>query len=355
MQEFAPLITVLVVVRNGSHDILGVLESIALQQYSPLEVLVIDGMSKDGTRELVEQYAVKQPSFPVRLLDNPGLIQATGWNVGIRAAAGEYILRIDAVHCRLGPQYIRYCLDTFMELRQTCPDLAAVGGRRISAVRTLTAWPQAIALAQSCRFGVGNAGYRVDKKPGFKDTLGVPLYDRHILRQVGLFDESLGRSEDNDFHSQLRNAGFKLYFTPDVFSLYHPRTTLPGVASQMFHNGRWVSTTVVQKHSFPFGVRHIIPFAFYLILLATLFLLSISDSFLFRALFWIQLTGYVATSLAAAFYVGRRLLWRVAVVFWVMHFCYAVGTACGLLARDHNDRAADTDVITASGAAKSGS
>jgi len=327
-----PLVSVLVVVRNGRQDILGVLDSIQQQDYGPLEVLVVDGMSDDGTRSLVEGYALRREDFSLRLLDNPVRIQATGWNIGIRAARGQYVLRVDAVHCRLQSIYIRRCMEKLSELQQSDPSVAATGGRRLSVNRIDSGWAEAIALAQSCRFGVGNAGYRLDKDAGFKDTLGVPLYDRRVLLQVGLFDESLGRSEDNDLHARVRWQGFKLYFIPDVVAVYHPRTTLGGLASQMFYNGWWVSATVRRKHSFPFGIRHLIPFGFYLTLTA-LMLLSLGGSFVSRASLCALLGMYIMGSLFAASQVSPSgKFWRATIVFWMMHACYAAGTTTGMFA-----------------------
>ena len=343
-----PLVSVLVVVRNGCADILGVLDSIRQQDYRPLEVLIVDGMSNDGTRDLVQQQSGRDRDFSIRLLDNPGRIQSTGWNVGIRAARGEYVLRIDAVHCRLQANYIRCCLEKLVELHQTDPSVAAAGGRRLSVARTGNRWSEAIASAQSCRFGVGGAGYRLDTEAGFKDTLGVPLYDRSILFQVGLFDESLGRSEDNYLHAQMRWQGFNLYFIPEVSATYHPRETLSGLASQMFHNGWWVSATILRKRSFPFGTRQLIPFAFYV---ALMLLAGLSLGGLFPAKIVLgSLVGiYLAASLGAAFQALPTVgFWRVAITFWLMHFCYAAGTAAGCFAGRSGGAA--TGAITAPGA-----
>jgi cellulose synthase/poly-beta-1,6-N-acetylglucosamine synthase-like glycosyltransferase len=235
-----PLVSVLIVVRNGARDILGALQSIQQQDYSPLEVIVVDGMSEDGTRALVENYARQQPGLAIRLLDNPQRIQATGWNVGIRAARGEFLLRLDAVHCRLTPGYLRGCLQQLQAMRQSDSSVAAVGGRRVTVAATENPWGQAIAAAQSSRCGVGNASYRSGTKAGFADTLGVPLYFRPILVQVGLFNDALGRSEDNELHARLRHQGYKLFYDPECTAIYHPRNSLPGLGSQMFHNGWWV-------------------------------------------------------------------------------------------------------------------
>ena len=344
----APLVSVLIVVRNGCADTVGALDSIRQQDYRPLEILIVDGMSDDGTRDRVLEQVSRHPDFSIRLLDNPGRIQATGWNVGIRAARGDYVLRIDAVHCRLEPDYIQRCLQKLLELHRADPSVAATGGRRLSVARTKGAWSEAIALAQSCPFGVGGAAYRLDTEPGFKDTLGVPLYDRRILLQVGLFDESLGRSEDNYLHAQLRWQGFKLYFIPDVVAIYHPRTTLSGLASQMFHNGWWVSATILRKRSFPFGIRHLIPFAFYSAL-TVLAGFSLGGVFAAKILLAALLGIYLAGSLAAALQASPSMhFWRVTVIFWLMHFCYAAGTAAGLFAGRGSE--AETGTITAPGA-----
>ena len=342
-----PVVSVMVVVRNGVRDISGVLDSIRQQDYRPLEVLIVDGMSDDGTRALVERQITSDPDFSIRLLNNPGRIQATGWNVGIRAARGNYVLRIDAVHCRLQPNYIHCCLEKLLELQHSDSSVAATGGRRLSVDRAETAWSKAIAAAQSNRFGVGGAAYRLNTEAGYKDTLGVPLYDRNILFQVGLFDESLGRSEDNYLHAQMRWQGFKLYFIPDVVAIYHPRTTLPGLASQMFHNGWWVSATILRKRSFPFGTRHLIPFAFY-VALTLLAGFSLGGFFPAKILMGTVVALYFCASLVAGFQASSGSFWRVAVIFWSMHFCYAAGTAAGILAG--RGEGAATGTTTAPGA-----
>ena len=326
-----PLISVLIVVRNGSQDIVGALDSIAKQDYSPLEVLVVDGLSDDNTKALAAEYAASNPSFALRVLDNPGRVQASGWNVGIRAASGRYILRLDGVHCRLEPGYIRRCLQELLRLQRTDATVAATGGRRASVTRTGNVWSKAIAVAQCSRFGVGNATYRLGTQSGFTDTLGVPLYDRDILLKVGLFNESLGRSEDNELHARLRQQGYKLYFLADAVALYHPRTSLAAVAHQMFHNGWWVSATIIRLRSFPFGIRHLVPFFFWLALVVTGTLSTIYSPA--RVLFCSLIVCYLVGSLAAAIQAfPARGAWRLAVVFWTMHASYAAGTAAGFFA-----------------------
>lgn len=327
----SPLVSVIIVVRNGRQDIVGALDSIRQQDYSSLEVFVVDGISSDGTRSLVEEYARTARDFPVRLLDNPGLIQSCGWNVGIRAARGAYFLRVDAVHCRLQPDYVSLCLRTLLDLQQSDPSVGAIGGRRDSVPANEGMWTEAIARAQCSRFGVGNATYRLGTRAGFTDTVGLPLYDRKLVTPVGLFDESLGRSEDNDFHARMRKHGLKIYFIPEAHATYHPRITLSGVASQMFHNGWWVSATIVRKRSFPFGYRHLAPLGFYLLLLI-LAVFGLVEAPHAKLLFALTASLYILGSVMASLFIMPTLqFWRVVLVFWIMHASYAAGTATGFL------------------------
>jgi len=161
------------------------------------------------------------------------------------------------------------------------------------------------------------------------------VYDRDILLQAGLFNESLGRSEDNELHARLRNQGYKLFFLPDAVAVYHPRTTMAGVASQMFHNGWWVSATITRLRQFPFGIRHIAPFGFFAALLLT-GVVGILGFSIARILFLAMLGVYVVVSLGAAFYTSPSMrFWRVALIFWLMHISYAAGTLAGFFSGKH--------------------
>jgi hypothetical protein len=146
----------------------------------------------------------------------------------------------------------------------------------------------------------------------------------------------------------MRWQGFKLYFIPDVTAVYHPRATLSGLGSQMFHNGWWVSATILRKRSFPFGTRHLIPFVFYLAL-TILAGFSLGGFFAAKILLGALVSIYLVASLVAAFQGSSAgLFWRVAVTFWLMHLCYAAGTAAGFFAGKSGS--AETGTITAPGA-----
>ena len=72
------------------------IRSILLQDYSQenLEVLFVDGLSSDGTRDIIKRYSVEYPF--IKLLDNPHRIVPFAMNVGIESAVGDIIMRLDA-------------------------------------------------------------------------------------------------------------------------------------------------------------------------------------------------------------------------------------------------------------------
>ena len=101
-----PRVSVIIPVRNERTALGPCLEAILAQTYptDSIEIIVVDADSADGTREIAEDHARRDPRL--RVLRNPvGSIPA-GLNVGIRAARGEVIARVDA-RTRLAPDYLK--------------------------------------------------------------------------------------------------------------------------------------------------------------------------------------------------------------------------------------------------------
>src|SRR4051812_3779712 len=116
-------ISVIIPCRNEKRHIQEFLDSLMSQSLDrawEVEVLVSDGMSNDGTREILRQYMQKVPS--VHMIDNPGQIVSTGLNAAIAASTGDIIIRMDA-HTIYAKDYIRQCVTV---LEQTGAD--NVGG-----------------------------------------------------------------------------------------------------------------------------------------------------------------------------------------------------------------------------------
>src|SRR5438132_2530580 len=76
------------------------------------EIIVADGLSNDGTRDILARLSAKYPRL--RLVDNPGRIVSMGLNIAIRASRSRLIIRID-VHTRYAPDYVSQCLAVLQE------------------------------------------------------------------------------------------------------------------------------------------------------------------------------------------------------------------------------------------------
>src|SRR4051812_43417982 len=104
-----PRVTVIMPVRNEADFITHSLRAVLDQDYpgDAVEVLVVDGMSDDGTREVVEQIAAADPAAAgrVEVIDNPRRIAPVAMNLGIAASSGDLIVRVDG-HCVIAKDYI---------------------------------------------------------------------------------------------------------------------------------------------------------------------------------------------------------------------------------------------------------
>src|SRR4051794_35146555 len=101
---FWPLVSVVIPVRNEAGFIADLIGAILSQDYPSdrLELIVADGRSTDGTREILASLQAEQPRLIV--VDNPGCIVSTGLNLAVVRARGDVIVRIDG-HALIAPDF----------------------------------------------------------------------------------------------------------------------------------------------------------------------------------------------------------------------------------------------------------
>ncbi len=237
-------------VRNEKRYIERSLGAVLAQDYprDRLEILIADGMSDDGTRQLIERLAEGRD---VRVIDNPRGIVAPGLNAVIAEARGEIIVRVDG-HCEIGPGHVRRAVEYLQD-----EDIAGAGG----PVETVGETPlaRAIAAAMSSRFGVGDSAFRTGTaEPVHADTIPFPAYPRSVLEAAGPFDEELVRNQDDEYNYRLRGMGGKLLLAPDLGSRYYSRAGLRSLARQYFQYGFW-KVRVMQKHPRQMRLRQFAP------------------------------------------------------------------------------------------------
>ena len=319
-----PLVSVILPTWREERYIERCLSSILNQDYPlvRMEVLVVDGMSTDETRNIVRRIAANYPQ--VKLLDNPDRLQAPGLNKAIAASRGTIIVRADA-HSEYGPTYIRTCVQT---LQKTGAD--NVGGPQRPKART--AFQRFMAYALNSRLGTGGAPCRHEGKDGYVDTVFPGAFRRQALQRVGLFDPGAITNEDAEINQRIIASGGKVYLSSSIECYYYPRDSIKALAIQYFRYGRGRARTVL-KHGHVLRVSSFLPFLFISGMLAL-----IAAGAFFTPLLWaglgmlaLYVSGVMAESVRLAVQNGWRCLLSVPAIFATMHFTHAFGVGWGLL------------------------
>ncbi len=324
-------VTVVIPALNEAAHIDGCIDSLRSngKDLDALEILVVDGMSEDGTRGLVRAWAQEYPGR-VRLIDNPGKITPKALNIGIWNASWERVM-IASAHAAFGEAYLSTCLAELEKLNAT-----GVGGIMETRARHDTPVTRALIRVLTDRVGVGNAVFRTGTdQPVEVDTVPFGVYDTETLKRIGGYDERLIRNQDIELSKRILRNGGRLFLTPKARCVYYIRETYSGVAANNFQNGYWnILVVYITRDLRSLGLRHFIPALFVMGLLLT-FLGGFFEPLLWGiggAVFLIYLLLITAASLrlrdpSTAF---PRLLWG----FLVLHFSYGVGSLAGLFRVD---------------------
>ncbi len=319
----SPRVSVIVPCRNEKDYIEACVRSILAQETPAagfFEVIVADGMSDDGTREILER--LKKEDSRLRVIDNASRIVSPGLNAAIEAARGKIIIRMDA-HTEYAEDYIDQSVRV---LEETGAD--EVGGPWVARGDRFVS--RAVAAAFQSPFSAGGARGHDPTYEGDIDVVYLGCWRREVFERVGLFDEELVRNQDDEFDFRLKLAGGSIWQSPRIRSCYTPRGSLRKLFKQYMQYGYW-KVRVIQKHKMPASLRHVVPGIFVLVLLT---LPLASFIWPHAALIWFGLAGVygicnvAASSLTAAHH-GWRLFFVLPFVFGCYHIGYGVGFVHG--------------------------
>lgn len=323
-QSTLPLVSFVIPMLNEAKAIKRCIESILNQNYPAdrLEVIVVDGLSQDGSREQVKALAAEHAN--IHLYDNPQKRTPISLNTGVRNSTGDVIIILGA-HTRIEPDFVHWNIHYMQEL-----DVKCVGGTQINTGDTF--WQSAIGVGMGSQFGIPSAPYRFYKKKRFVDTVVYAAYARDLFEQVGYFDEELHISEDAEFNWRIRKAGHKIFFTPEIVSYYYPRPNLRKLAKQFFNYGI-LRVNVIKKHPDAAKPVHLVPPLF---VLSTLLLLLggffWQTCLILCGMLWLL---YLLYLIVAAFITCRqvrsyRYLAALPAVFMAMQLAWGSGFLVGI-------------------------
>jgi len=322
-------VTVIVPCRNEEKFIEKVINNLLSQTYprDKLEILFVDGLSEDRTREIIKAYAQKY-SF-IKLIDNPYKFVPQAMNIGINNATGDIIIRMDA-HSEYPNDYIEKLVTYLEKLKAD-----NVGGIWINTPPTNSLKAKAIALALSSKFGVGNALYRLGelREPSEVDTVPFGCYKKEIFSKIGLYDEDLIRNQDDELNARLRKYGGKIFLVPDVKIKYFTRDSWTKLF-KMFYQYGYFKPLVNLKLGQITTWRQLIPPLFVIVLIISLLLSFLFKKalFIFVILSLFYFTFNLLVSLLLSFSSRNlKLLPFLIISFFLIHFSYGLGYLKGIL------------------------
>jgi glycosyltransferase involved in cell wall biosynthesis len=326
-------VSVIIPVRNEEKYIRECLSSILNQDYSKekMEVLVVNGCSSDSTEKIVKEIA-EQHLF-IRVLENTQKTVPTAMNLGICAAKGDLIIRMDA-HAKYAPDYISKCVEWSLKTGadNVGGPMRAVGSGYLG---------KAIALIHQSPFGLGGGKFHDENFSGEVDTVYLGAFRREVFKKVGMYDERLVRNQDIELNARIRTAGGKCFLTPEIISYYYNRPNLIAFCIQNYKNGVWnIYTKKIAENAL--SLRHFIPLFFVSSLLVSILLVLIGRLFFTGLVFSMMIVPflicfglYAMSSIAFTIKIcrekGFKYLPILPIVFLVLHFSYGLGSLVGIL------------------------
>ena len=320
-------VSVCVVAYNEEKALPKLLDCIRNQTFphEKMEVVLIDGISEDRTKEIMLDFSKEDNGFyNVQVLDNPKRKQACGWNVAISNYTGDVIIRVDA-HASIPEDFVEKNMKIQESGEYVC------GGMRPNMIDESTPWKELLLLAEQSMFGSSIASYRRSGEKSYVNSLFHGAYRREVFEKAGGFNEQLGRTEDNEVHYRIRKAGYKILYSPEIISYQHTRSTLKGMLKQKYGNGYWVSLTLKACPQC-LAIYHFVPLAFVLgIILTTI--LSVLGYPLLGELMW-GAYWILAILMAVLSVRGEKKHWNqllLPVLFFLLHISYGIGSLVGIL------------------------
>jgi glycosyltransferase involved in cell wall biosynthesis len=287
-----------------------------------INVYVVDGMSDDGTRAIVQQ--LKDQYSSLFLIDNKLQLTPYAFNLGIEAGGQADFIQIVGARHILSENYIFQCIKKLTN----DPKTWCVGGKIINEFVNETGAIIAKVMGTTLGMGIGN--FRTLEQSAYTDTVTSPMYPYWVIEKIGLFDEELIRNQDDDYNFRVSQAGGAIFFNAEISLKYYVRGDFKGLWRQFFQYGYW-KVYVNRKHKSVTTLRQIVPPLFVLYLM--IFLLNISS-----VQFLLLNIPFIVYCIAVAYFSlklkqsNRSLSWLGFLsTFPIIHVSYGLGYLKGIL------------------------
>lgn len=323
----APTLSVVIPCYNEARYLPQTLTALAAQTLPAAEVLLVDGGSTDGTIEIGLDLAAKL-HLPLRIITNPDRHIPHALNIGIEAATGRFIARLDG-HSRPAPDYLAACLAAWSE---SGADL--VGGAWLVEPGADTATARAIAIAARTPLGSGGAAYRDNGAIAHDaDTVPFGFFEKTLWSTLGGYNETLLTNEDYEFALRIRRNGGRVRFDPRIRCVYFARSDFGALTEQYWRYGLWKGR-MLRQHPGSLRPRQALPPLWAGGTVALLLASLVSAKWRRLALAAFCFYGIMVNVEAVNQTKAVWPLWpRLSVAYMIMHYAWGLGAWAGLFTR----------------------
>ena len=213
--------SIVAVVYNGVPFLEPLLNSLAAQTLPPDELIVVDNLSTDGSRELLPGLLTSLP-FPTRLLfENVNRGYCGAANRGLRQAPGEFVLLLNQ-DTRLDKEFCREALKGF------------TGTSRVGMVDSLGQYLSRSLYPKERGYNTPWRSIQEEEREIFSVCGAVAFYRRAMLQEVAFQGEYLDEDffmffDDIDLGWRAQRRGWKARYAPEAIAFHSRSGTLsPG-------------------------------------------------------------------------------------------------------------------------------
>lgn len=308
------MISIVIPVLNEESFIENLLYGLLLEEELISEIWVCDGGSVDRTKELVLNISENQSK--VKYVFNQNKYVSHAFNLVYPSAKGEFIALLGA-HAIYPSKFLSNGLSYLQS-----GEADVVGGPLLQKGKG--AIGEAIALAMSSKFGVGDTEFRTSDKKQYVDSVAFAIYRKDILEQTGLFDTVLIRNQDDEFHYRIKSFGYRILMVPEMRCTYFVRESHKDLFIQYYQYGLF-KPLVLYKLRSALRIRHLIP-AFFILYLISLPLAMFTLFWILPVLLYLILNCWISMNSKTGIAVR---LWMM-LTFPILHIAYGLGFLKGL-------------------------
>ena len=322
-------ISVILTVRNEEQHIGKCLDSIISSELPDdiiLEIVIVDGMSTDSTRQIIQSKSDSQ--VDISIVENVRLNHAHGFNLGIEHSSGQWVVWLGA-HSIYNKSYILGLYNT-----ATKNNTDYCGGVINTLAHDDSYSASVVQAITTHKFGVGNSGFRTNATDGPADTASYGMFNRDIFCQIGLFDERLLRAQDYEYNRRIKANGGIVWLNPNLVVDYYNQPNLTSFLKKQLLREAPYNAYMWYLAPYTFSYRHAITGLFSASLIIGLILSLIfpwiAYAYITIASIYIALAVYSSISQALRYKKMLHCL-TLPISFFLYHFLHGVGVVGGII------------------------